>query len=162
MIFKKKHNFAAAMHAEGSLRIDLRQASRTDEPIQTVITEAYFEQLADPEIISANVTAKVSVSGPQAGVYRLHYLVSGTALTPCDRCGEMVSLEIDAHDERFVTSYDSDAEPTDEAPLAQRGEVYDIGHDVFEIIALSRPLGYSHEEGLCSDEAQAFIAGVTD
>lgn len=150
------------MHASNPLRIDLRQAAAAHEPLQIACDKAYFEQLGDAEIVSASVTVELSVSGPRAGVYRLAYHILGTASTPCDRCGELVELPLDIEDERTVTSYDSDAEPTDEAPLAERGDAYHIGHDLFELIALARPLSFSHKEGQCDPTTEAYIAGQTE
>lgn len=150
------------MHADRSLRIDLRAVAAQSEPLQLKADEAFFKSQSDPEILDGEVEVAVGVSGPRAGVYRIAYHVMGIVNTPCDRCNEPVAFKVDADDERFVTSYDSDAEPTDEAPLAERGDKYDLGHDVFETVALVRPLGYSHEEGGCDPAAESFISGSAD
>lgn len=150
------------MHADSPFTIDLRHTAGTEELLCLEASDAYFKSLGDPEILNAEVRVTIRVSGPRAGVYRIAYHVSGTAETPCDRCSATMTMAVDTDDERYVTSYDSDAEPTDEAPLAQRGDRYDLGHDVFETIALARPLGCSHPQGGCEQSAEDYISGSAD
>lgn len=150
------------MHANDLFRIDLRTTANSPEQLRITADDAFFKTFNDPEILGGEAEVSINVSGPRAGVYRLHYHIEGQVLTPCDRCNEPVELAIDCEDERFVTGYDSDAEPTDEAPLAERNDKYDLSHDVFETVALARPLGYGHEEGLCNQDITTHISGITE
>ena len=150
------------MHADGSFRIDLRTAANSPERLRITADDAFFKSFKDPEIIGGKVEADIKISGPRACVYHLRYHIKGHVLTPCDRCNEPAMLEIDCEDERFVTSYDSNADPTDEAPLAERGDIYDFSHDVFETVALARPLGFGHKNNSCDPDITTHIDGIAE
>jgi len=150
------------MHADSPFRIDLSTVTNSPEPLRITADEAFFKAINDSEILGGKVEADIKVSGPRAGVYQVRYHIQGYAITPCDRCNEPIRLEIDCEDERFVTSYDSDTEPTDEAPLAERGNKYDLSHDIFETMALTRPLRFCHEDNNCNPDVTTYIGGMTE
>ncbi len=150
------------MHADRPFRIDLRAAAISPEPIQCSADGGFFESFNDSEILGGQVEVSIKVSGPRAGVYKIDYHVTGQVTTPCDRCNGEATMEVDAEDTKLVTSYDSDVEPSEDAPLAERGEFYDLGHEVFETVALARPLGFTHNEGECDQEVTGFISGISE
>lgn len=150
------------MLADNPFRIDLRTAANSQKPLRITADDAFFKAFNDSEILGGEAEADIKISGPRAGVYQVHYRIKGHAITPCDRCNGQTRLEIDCEDERFVTSYESDAEPTDETPLAERGDKYDLSHDVFETVALARPLGFGHEDGGCDLDVVIHIGGITE
>ena len=100
----------------------------------------------------------------QQSFFRLHFDISGSVVTLCDRCGDEFSLQL--WDEAALliklTGDDDDEhkEPEEEADVAfiPRNEtVIDVSGWIYEFVLLALPLQRLHPEGACNPEAMKLL-----
>ena len=100
----------------------------------------------------------------QQGFFSLHFDISGSVVTLCDRCGDEFTLDLwdEANLLIKLTGDDDEAagEPEEEADVAfiPRGEtVLDISAWLYEFVMLALPLQRAHPEGQCNPEAMKLL-----
>ncbi len=150
------------MHEESPFLINLSALANDKEPLTIDCGDDFFQSLADDEITAGTIRVTIRVAPPRGGVYTVSYHITGQVFTPCDRCNEPALLTLDTEDLRQVAAYAIHDGVDTELPVAGRGDVYDLGHDIFETIALARPLGYHHAPGQCNPATLSHISGTAE
>ncbi len=130
--------------------IDLFAASEREETIAIDLTDKFFEDVEQNEIIGGQLHLEVSVRVKTTDYFEVSYHITGNVNVACDRCLEAVIYDIDTEDSVLVFS--GEGEPTnDEARiLPPRSNHYDLSWDVYETVALSLPIQRTHAEGECN------------
>ncbi|MBP3228164.1 MAG: DUF177 domain-containing protein [Bacteroidaceae bacterium] len=150
------------MRKDSPFLIDLHAAAENGQALTAEADDGFFQAEEGTGILGGHVVASISASGPRAGVYRVDYTIEGDVRVPCDRCLDELSIHVSRTDSLNVAAWDSDVEGDEETPVAQRGDRYDLGWNVYESVLLARPTVCTHPDGQCDPAVTERLAGQTD
>lgn len=141
-------------------RIDLEAAVREAKLLTLNANNDFFAALDQQEILGGDLNVTIGVKLMSGGIFRLSIEAEGTVSVVCDRCLEPVELEVSAHDERDVASFDAIEPPVDMVSVNRDG-TYDTTWDVYETVVLSLPIQRTHEEGACNPEMLDILSAIS-
>jgi uncharacterized metal-binding protein YceD (DUF177 family) len=135
-------------------KIDLRDLSRVGDEREIVLGDDFFSNLEQDEIVGGKVVVSLSVKERTHELFELFLKVEGEVNVPCDRCLEMVTLDIEAEDMIKIFGGDVEEHPVgDDIKLLEgRGYDYELSWDIYELIVVSLPLQRVHADGDCNAE----------
>lgn len=142
--------------------IDAQTVQQSDFEFDLQVGMELFEAMEMTEISA--VDFKLSVSGHKEASNRsvIELTGTGTVVTPCDRCLDDVTLEIEVEAEMTVLFGDEAKEFDGEQVTLQRGDELNIAQFVYDSIMLALPMIRAHKEGECNPDMIARISGVTE
>lgn len=142
--------------------IDAQTVQQSDFEFDLQVGMELFEAMEMTEISA--VDFKLSVSGHKEASNRsvIEFTGIGTVVTPCDRCLDDVTLEVEVEAEMTVLFGDEAKAFDGEEVTLQRGDELNIAQFVYDSIMLALPMIRAHKEGECNPDMIARISGVTE
>ncbi|MBQ8853477.1 MAG: DUF177 domain-containing protein [Alistipes sp.] len=142
--------------------IDAQTVQQSDFEFELQVGMELFEAMEMTEISA--VDFKLSVSGHKEASNRsvIELTGTGTVVTPCDRCLDDVTLEVEVEAEMMVLFGDEAKAFDGEEETLQRGDELNIAQFVYDSIMLALPMIRAHKEGECNPDMIARISGVTE
>ena len=142
--------------------IDAQTVQQSDFEFDLQVGMELFEAMEMTEISA--VDFKLSVSGHKEASNRsvIELTGTGTVVTPCDRCLDDVTLEVEVEAEMTVLFGDEAKAFDGEQETLQRGDELNIAQFVYDSIMLALPMIRAHKEGECNPDMIARISGVTE
>lgn len=140
-------------------KLNLKSLSQGTHEFVYTLTERYFSQIEESEILDGEV--EVTVHLEKSGeVHKLELTYDGYALVTCDRC--LSSVKLDVYEERdIVVKYGAEyAEEDDIIILPEREGVLDLQWMLYEDIVLSLPMQRMHEQGDCDSDMMSLYASM--
>lgn len=152
MLSKKNGIFAAAMTSNNTLHIDLFAAARSGQKQCFNLSDSFFEELDQEEIVGGQLQVTALVKEKTGDYFSIQFTAKGEVSVLCDRCLERVVYDVEVEDEALV--YYGDGEPSniEARVLPPRINVYDLAWDVYEAVELSLPLQRIHPAGQCNPD----------
>lgn len=142
--------------------IDAQTVQQSDFEFDLQVGMELFEAMEMTEISA--VDFRLSVSGHKEASNRsvIELTGTGTVVTPCDRCLDDVTLEVEVEAEMTVLFGDEAKAFDGEQVTLQRGDELSIAQFVYDSIMLALPMIRAHKEGECNPDMIARISGVTE
>ena len=142
--------------------IDAQTVQQSDFEFDLQVGMELFEAMEMTEISA--VDFKLSVSGHKEASNRsvIELTGTGTVVTPCDRCLDDVTLEVEVEAEMTVLFGDEAKAFDGEQETLQRGDELNIAQFVYDSSMLALPMIRAHKEGECNPDMIARISGVTE
>lgn len=142
--------------------IDAQTVQQSDFEFDLQVGMELFEAMEMTEISA--VDFKLSVSGHKEASNRsvIELTGTGTVVTPCDRCLDDVTLEVEVEAEMTVLFGDEAKAFDGEEVTLQRGDELNIAQFVYDSIMLALPMIRAHKDGECNPDMIARISGVTE
>lgn len=142
--------------------IDAQTVQQNDFEFDLQVGMELFEAMEMTEISA--VDFKLSVSGHKEASNRsvIELTGTGTVVTPCDRCLDDVTLDVDVEAEMTLLFGDEAKAFDGEQVTLQRGDELNIAQFVYDSIMLALPMIRAHKEGECNPDMIARISGVTE
>ena len=142
--------------------IDAQTVQQSDFEFDLQVGMELFETMEMTEISA--VDFKLSVSGHKEASNRsvIELTGTGTVVTPCDRCLDDVTLEVEVEAEMTVLFGDEAKAFDGDQVTLQRGDELNIAQFVYDSIMLALPMIRAHKEGECNPDMIARISGVTE
>lgn len=140
------------MTSNNTLQIDLFAAARSGQKQNFSLSDSFFEEMDQEEIVGGQLQVTASVKENAGDYFSVQFTAKGEVSVLCDRCLERVVYDVDVEDEALV--YFGDGEPSNEEArvLPPRINVYDLAWDVYEAVELSLPLQRIHPAGHCNPD----------
>lgn len=142
--------------------IDAQTVQQSDFEFELQTGMELFEAMEMSEISGADF--KLTVVGHKEAHNRSVIALSGqgTVVTPCDRCLDDVTLQIDVEAEMTLL-FGDEAKAFDGLEVTlQRGDELNIAQFVYDSIMLNKPIVCAHEEGECDPDMIARISGTME
>lgn len=142
--------------------IDAQTVQQSDFEFDLQVGMELFEAMEMTEISA--VDFKLSVSGHKEASNRsvIELTGTGTVVTPCDRCLDDVTLEVEVEAEMTVLFGDEAKAFDGEQVTLQRGDELSIAQFVYDSIMLDLPIVRLHDIKDCNPDMVARISGVTE
>lgn len=80
------------MTSKNALHIDLKVAAREGKPLKIILSDNFFKNLEQEEVLGGDLCVVLSVSEIVSEIFKLHVDVGGVVRVQCDRCLEEVEL----------------------------------------------------------------------
>lgn len=141
------------MTSKNALHIDLKVAAREGKPLKIILSDNFFKNLEQEEVLGGDLCVVLSVSEIVSEIFKLHVDVGGVVRVQCDRCLEEVEFEVHTNDCLTIRPKGEES-TTDENVriLPSKTTVYDVAWDIYEQVVLSLPIQRVHEDGQCDAE----------
>ena len=114
------------------------------------IGDTFFEQIEDTEITSGKVLVAVTMAKEER-MMDLHLEISGTVWVPCDRCNEMMPMEVNGNERLIIKLGDRYYEESEDVQvIPDTAHQFDLSPFLYEYIHLLLPIRRVHpddEEG---------------
>lgn len=110
----------------------------------------FFEQFDEIEINQGEIEVKI-VAEKRLSTVDLTFDINGKVILPCNRCLDEMTLPIEAQ-EKILVKFGDFAEDNAEIIVIKENEDFDISWLLYELIATSVPMQYSHGEGECNKD----------
>ncbi len=151
------------MQSEGTLHINLAQASAQAECLQLALNDTYFSSLDQDEIVGGNVVVKIRVKPAVGQIYAVKVEVEGEVTVLCDRCLDPLVIPVGVADEvKVKDGEEEDSDAWDMKYAEGCHSAYDLSWDVYEIIETSLPMQRVHPEGGCNADMLSRIMHEED
>ena len=147
---KKSSTFAldfARMSRQDHHIIDLSRLQFGTHRFDIQLDDAFFEGLEKSEIKKGMVFAHVTLNLREED-YSVDIAVQGTVFVVCDRCLDLMAIEIDANDEMSASLNDAAEQPNVEI---------DFSWLAYEIVSINIPLVHSHQPGGCNPQMELLL-----
>ncbi len=118
------------------------------------VNDKFFENLDYSEIKQGNIQVKLTLL-KQSAMMVLHFDISGTVKSNCDRCAAEFDLPINGNHKLIVKvgGSDDNDEDDDIITIAANEHKLDLTQYLYEYITLSLPIKREHsEESTCDKE----------
>lgn len=141
-----------------STKLNLRQASISEEPYKLTVGDSFFNNLDQDEIEGGELSVEVLVKKYGEG-YKLGYSIKGHVSVLCDRCLTEIEYPIDVEDERLIGVEEGcNADEYDEVLTSGKEETeYSLEWPIYEITELSLPMQRVHPDGECDEQATEIL-----
>ena len=144
---KKSSNFAAdfaRMSKQDHYIIDLSRLNVGTHSFDIELDDAFFEGLEKSEIRRGKVAAK-AVLNLREEDYKLNIAVQGTVFVVCDRCLDLMPIEIE--DEQEIWSDEEE----------EASHLVDLSWLTYEIASVNIPLVHCHQQGGCNPQMELLL-----
>ncbi len=116
------------------------------------VNNEFFEQFERSPIVTP-AQFEVNLDFEKGNFFMLHFNISGTIQTACDRCAEQFDLPIES-EQLLIVKFDDDLipgeEPTDEDDdvvyISRNDTHFNIANHLYEFIVLSIPMRKVHPD----------------
>jgi uncharacterized metal-binding protein YceD (DUF177 family) len=110
------------------------------------IGKSFFEQVEDEEIRDGQVGVTVTMVKEER-MMDLHFTIHGTVMVSCDRCNELMEIEVNGN-ERLIVKYGEGyyEETEDIQIIPETAHQFDVGPFIYEYIHLLVPIRRVHQE----------------
>ena len=110
------------------------------------IGDKFFEQVKDAEITGGQVSVVVTMAKEER-MMDLHLEISGRVRVPCDRCNELMDLEVKGHERLIVKLGDHYYEESEDVQvIPDTAHQFDLSPFMYEYIHLLLPIRRVHPE----------------
>lgn len=140
------------MPSRETLEIDLREMSRQQAATTFAITDSFFKNLDQEEILGGNFEVSLKVHETAGDWFEIAVAVTGEAVVMCDRCLDDLQLPVKVEDVVKVYAGTEEQNDPDVNVLLGVGYKYDLSWDVYELIELSLPLQRVHDMDSCNPD----------
>ena len=148
---KKSSTFAldfARMSRQDHNIIDLSRLQFGTHRFDIQLDDAFFEGLEKSEIKKGIVVAHVTLNLREED-YSLNIAVHGTVFVVCDRCLDLMAIEIDDEQEIFSEDETNDQMVND--------QIVNFQWLAYEIVSINIPLLHSHQPGGCNPQMELLL-----
>ena len=119
--------------------------------------QMFFDSFENALLDKCDISGKV-VLNKKATMLESEFLHKGNAWFNCDRCGEEISLEIEASNPLiFKYSHLEESDSDEVVFISQDQTEIDFGPFFYEFISLSLPARRVHPEGECNEDIIALL-----
>ncbi len=140
------------MTTKEHLTVALREVEREAKSLNLRLSDDFFQELDQEEIVGGDIEVSVSVRTAAGGVFKFAYHISGNVRVLCDRCLEEVTIPVDCNETVKVCN-DENIEDNGETVLIPSSQLtYDMAWDIYEIIDVNLPLQRIHPDGQCNPD----------
>lgn len=131
-------------------KLNLKSLSEGTHSFDYLIEDAFFEGIDPTDIVSGEVDVQVTVSKIST-THTITLSIDGGVDVPCDRCLDLVDLDVISTRE-FVVKFGAEhsEEGEDIIIVPEREGVLDLKWIIYEEIVLALPLQRLHIEGECN------------
>lgn len=112
------------------------------------VKDSFFKNFDESPVESGELNVNVNLE-KTASVLTLNFHISGTIDVPCDRCLDLINLDIDSNNTLYVKFGDerTDITDVDQVMMLDNSDTeIDLSRHIFEYICLSIPFRVTHEE----------------
>ena len=124
--------------------IDLSRLNVGTHSFDIELDDAFFEGLEKSEIRRGKVAAK-AVLNLREEDYKLNIAVQGTVFVVCDRCLDLMPIEIE--DEQEIWSDEEE----------EASHLVDLSWLTYEIASVNIPLVHCHQQGGCNPQMELLL-----
>ena len=142
--------------------IDAQTVQQSDFEFELQVGMELFEAMEMTDISAADFAFRVIGHKETYNRSVIELCGQGSVVTPCDRCLDDVTLEVDVEAEMTVLFGDEAVAFDGEQVTLQRGDEFSIAQFVYDSIMLDLPMIRAHREGDCNPDMIARISGVTE
>ena len=110
------------------------------------VGKMFFHQAEDAEIRDGEISVTVTMAKEER-MMDLHFAINGTVIVCCDRCNEMMELEVNGN-ERLIVKYGDRyyEESEDVQIIPETSHQFDLSPFIYEYIHLLIPIRRVHPE----------------
>lgn len=132
-------------------KLNLKSLSEGTHSFDYQIEDAFFEGIAPTDIAGGEVDVQVTVSKIST-THTITLSIEGVVDVPCDRCLDLVDLDVESTRE-FVVKFGAEhsEEGEDIIIVPEREGVLDLKWLIYEEIVLALPLQRLHIDGECNE-----------
>ena len=142
--------------------IDAQTLQQPDFEFDLKVGMELFEAMEMTDITAADFDLKISGTRLTSNKVEVELSGSGTVVTPCDRCLDDVTLEIDVESTMNII-FGDEAQAFDGMEVTlQRGDEFSVAQFVYDSIMLDLPIMRAHEPGECNPDMLARISGLME
>lgn len=142
--------------------IDAQTLQQPDFEFDLKVGMELFEAMEMTDITAADFDLKISGTRLTSNKVEVELSGSGTVVTPCDRCLDDVTLEIDVEGTMNII-FGDEAQAFDGMEVTlQRGDEFSVAQFVYDSIMLDLPIMRAHEPGECNPDMLARISGLME
>jgi uncharacterized metal-binding protein YceD (DUF177 family) len=110
------------------------------------VGDKFFEQLQDAEITGGDVSVAVTMAKEER-MMDLHLEISGRVKVACDRCNELMHVEVSGSERLIIKLGDHYHEESEDVQvIPDTANQFDLGPFLYEYIHLLLPIRRVHEE----------------
>jgi len=110
------------------------------------IGDTFFEQVKDAEITGGQVSVIVTMAKEER-MMDLHLEISGRVAVSCDRCNELMDVEVNGNERLIVKLGDHYYEESEDVQvIPDTAHQFDLGPFIYEYIHLLLPIRRVHPE----------------
>lgn len=151
------------MRSDCTRNVHLAAAANEGKPLEITLDDAFFSALEQDEITGGRVSVSLLVSHVAEYIYKVSVRAEGEVGVQCDRCLDTLTLPVSVEDEVRIKH---GAAAEDDAPdmlyMDVKGQEFDFGWTLYEIIETSLPLNRVHPDGECNEQMLGYIVGEAD
>lgn len=145
------------MQSASAITIDLKKVAGQSAPLSFTLSDVFFQELDQEEIIGGDVEVTVRVKEQFDSCFVVRLAMEGTVTVACDRCLSDLRIPTAAEDEfKVYAGAETDTLNLGDNPdvriLGGYGYAYDLSWDIYELLALSLPLQRTHHIADCDPE----------
>lgn len=133
--------------------IPIKGMSQGRHKFDLAIGDKFFEEFESSEILGASLSVELTLE-KSTTLINISGKIKGIVKVECDRCLEMVDLEIEAEPVMIVKFVKSTDEPEDSEVLTldMTESELDLTQFLYDYICLALPIQRVHKEGECDKE----------
>ncbi len=110
------------------------------------IGDTFFEQVKDTEITGGDVSVSVTMAREER-MMDLHLVIHGTVKVPCDRCNELMDVDVNGNERLIIKLGDHYYEESEDIQvIPDTSHQFDLGPFLYEYIHLLLPIRRVHPE----------------
>lgn len=125
------------------------------------ITTAFFEELAYSIIQGGDVKVDFQLNKKDTMLIG-DFEMSGTIQKPCDRCTELMDIDIDLSHQMIYKFGENESEDENLIVLPSSAFTIDISSTMYELLTVSLPTRNVHDENECNEEMLDLIDKYVD
>lgn len=129
--------------------IDLSRLPIGTHVFEIQLDSDFFASLEKSEILSGDVAAKIVLNLREES-YQLNIAVQGTVFVVCDRCLDLMPLDIIDEQEIWSEEEENDLSSMTTHQL-------DLSWLAYEIVSINIPLVHSHQAGECNKHMELLL-----
>ncbi|RFC55791.1 YceD family protein [Brumimicrobium aurantiacum] len=125
------------------------------------ITTAFFEELAYSIIQGGDVKVDFQLNKKDTMLIGA-FEMSGTIQKPCDRCTELMDIDIDLSHQMIYKFGENESEDENLIVLPSSAFTIDISSTMYELLTVSLPTRNVHDENECNEDMLDLIDKYVD
>ena len=142
-----------------SFKLPLRGLTFGTKEFSYQLSEDFFNETGASEVHRASVAATLKVVHEHEGIYELHFAFKGELQIPCDRCLDLMPLEVDTTWQirvKYGPRYDDSCDDVLMVPESWRE--LDLQPLMRDTVLLTIPIKHVHPEGGCNEQMMAQLS----
>lgn len=124
------------------------------------VDNTFFEKFDSCEFEKSTIKVDLEFK-KQSTMMVLTFVLSGTIAVPCDRCLDVVDVDVDG-EEKLVVKFGNEAyDQSDEILILPMHEYeLNVGQYIYEFVNINLPQKRIHEEGFCNPKVIAELGKI--